>query len=672
MTGRVAVPALLAALLAATEGWLRPLLLLAEAAAEGTGLEDGALAALPGTLSFLRHEVLAGLDASERAMAWRLALAGSADPELWRGLLDAEQRSALERLRDAWGLVIEGGEGEPRLPAPLTALLSGSARYEPGAGRLAMTLAAAERRRGRPLEALRLLTAADAAGANPAAELSGLLAGEWPALLAEAPLGALGRVAARLPAPAPPGAELARRLSAGLLAGSPATAEAAVRLARWAEREARDTPAVAAAARLAAALLAPPSGAGSEPAAVPAAGAALPSPLAPLAALVAAFPRAGEAPDGGDEGLEEEGDGERDEGPPALAAAVAAALAALPPPPGPPDLLIAAVSESALDASPAARPSSPDPGASLDPRSPALAVLAGRALDLLLDRRPGLAAALRGRPDLPAGWRDRLEPVVPPPAPADGYRLELLGEGRVQRRERGRERELSWPLKRALKALAFLATSPGRRAGRGELEDALWPGADEDGIRRNFHPTLSHLRRSLEAGLERPWAPPLLLESGVYRLNPALSWRLDTERLERLLAAGEAALEVERVARAAQIWERARDLYRGPFLAGWDEAWIVTRRERYQRLWLELLRGLGEVYIRLGRVGEAIDLLRTVLIHDPLQERVHQALMEAYGRQGRRDLVHRQWERLVEQLSRELGDEEPMEATREAYQRLMA
>jgi len=201
--------------------------------------------------------------------------------------------------------------------------------------------------------------------------------------------------------------------------------------------------------------------------------------------------------------------------------------------------------------------------------------------------------------------------------------------------------------------------------------EALWPGAGEARVRRNFHPTLSHLRRSLEADLARPREPPLLLERGVYALNPALAWRIDAAELERLLAAGRECLERERVASAVAHWERARALYRGPFLAGWDDGWIGARRERYQRVWLDVLRALGEAYNRIGRLGEAMDALRSVLIHDPLQERVHLALMQVYARQGRRDLVRRQYDRLAELLARELTVE-PAEETIEAYHRLMA
>ena len=114
-------------------------------------------------------------------------------------------------------------------------------------------------------------------------------------------------------------------------------------------------------------------------------------------------------------------------------------------------------------------------------------------------------------------------------------------------------------------------------------------------------------------------------------------------------------------------WKR----FGGPFLAGEDDPWIADRRERIQRLYGELLSGLGELLARGGRLEEAADALRAALIEDPLQERLALQLMRVYGRQGRRDLVHRQYARLSSLLRQELGVEPLAEITDE-YQRLMA
>jgi len=98
---------------------------------------------------------------------------------------------------------------------------------------------------------------------------------------------------------------------------------------------------------------------------------------------------------------------------------------------------------------------------------------------------------------------------------------------------------------------------------------------------------------------------------------------------------------------------------------------VAARRETYQRQQLEMLRELGDLYLRLERPDEAMDAYRSILIEDPLQERVHVALMQVYAEQGRRDMVRRQYDRLCTLLLEELGVEPLPETTRE-YHRLMS
>lgn len=292
------------------------------------------------------------------------------------------------------------------------------------------------------------------------------------------------------------------------------------------------------------------------------------------------------------------------------------------------------------------------------------------------DRVPTLIAAFlerdrqrrqsRQRPDTrPAAFLAR-----PAGEGAPVYSLGLLGTPFARRRDPdGIEIELDCRLRRSFQVLAYLASSPGFEAGREELMEAVWPTEGERTIDRNFHPTLSHLRRALEAG-RKDEPQPLLFRKGIYRLNPDLVWEVDALELERRVEEGRAELERNDLPAAARSWERAWRLYRGPFLQGHYEAWVADRRERYQRLYLELLRNLGDLYLKLERPEQAMDAFRAVLLEDPLQERVHVAVMRLYAGQGRRDLVRKQYDRLCTLLLEELGVEPSPQTTRE-YHRLM-
>jgi DNA-binding SARP family transcriptional activator len=290
------------------------------------------------------------------------------------------------------------------------------------------------------------------------------------------------------------------------------------------------------------------------------------------------------------------------------------------------------------------------------------------------ERRRGAAgppARPPAPPSLPAA-----SGLLPDPPEAARFRLHLLGRPEAWRREPdGSWRRLRWPIRRALEVLAYLASSPDRQASRDELEADLWADRSPAAIKRNFHPTLSHLRRGLQGGTARG-APaagresPLRLIDGVYSLDPELGWWIDLEELERLAAEGRRLAEEGRDREAAAAWEAGWRLYRGRFLEGTNEPWVAARLETHQRRYLALLQELGAAYERLGRPAEALDAYRALLAEDPLQERIHLAVLRIYGAQGRRDLVRRQYERLSELLREELG-EEPLDETTAEYHRLM-
>jgi DNA-binding SARP family transcriptional activator len=318
------------------------------------------------------------------------------------------------------------------------------------------------------------------------------------------------------------------------------------------------------------------------------------------------------------------------------------------------------------------------PGGDEREASAAWALLESRGLWLegaQRDRVPRLlAAGLQREKQRREARAGRSRPAVAAPLWTPDQRmaflLSLLGAPAARRRGSEGETTVECRLRRSFQILAYLASSPGLEATRDELVEAIWPTDGEQTIDRNFHPTLSHLRRALEGGRSKNEPPSLLLRSGVYRLNPDYEWEVDVLDLQRRVEEGKAAQAREDLQGAADLWRGAWSLYRGPFLQGHYEAWVTARREVYQKTYLEMLRELGDLYQRLGRVEEAVDAYRSVLVEDPLQEKVHVALMQLYAGQGRRDMVRRQYDRLCTMLLDELGVE-PLPPTTREYHRLM-
>jgi DNA-binding SARP family transcriptional activator len=331
----------------------------------------------------------------------------------------------------------------------------------------------------------------------------------------------------------------------------------------------------------------------------------------------------------------------------------------------------------ALLAAPEERPGGRDPGWELldrrglwveGPESDRLPRLLAAALQRERRRRRHPAGSpVSERAPVPARGSDRRAD----PGERSVYRLALLGAPMATEQGAEGDREIESRLRRSFLVLAYLASSPGLEAGREELVEAVWPNEGEHTIERNFHPTLSHLRRALEGPHRDRRLAPLLFRSGIYRLNPEITWEIDTLDFTRLIEDGKAFAARGDFPAAAESWQAAWRLYRGPFLLGHYDAWVVERREEYQRQYLEALRDLADLYVRLERPEEAMDCYRSVLLEDPLQERVHLAVMRLYAAQGRRDLLRRQYDRLCSLLLDELGVEPMPETTRE-YHRLMA
>jgi DNA-binding SARP family transcriptional activator len=256
-------------------------------------------------------------------------------------------------------------------------------------------------------------------------------------------------------------------------------------------------------------------------------------------------------------------------------------------------------------------------------------------------------------------------------AARQAYQVRLFGGPVVRQLTADGEREVGWKLRRSFQVLAFLASSPDLQAGRDDLEEAVWPSDGERTIDRNFHPTLSHLRRALERQRRSSAPPPLLFRAGTYRLNPEIDWHIDLQDFNRRVAEGHELIARGEESAAADAWQRAWKLYRGPFLQGYYQAWVTARREDCQQAYAELLRDLGDLSVRIERAEDALDAYRAVLLEDPLQERTHLAVMRLYAGQGRRDLVRRQYERLCTLLLDELGVE-PLPETVQEYHRLMS
>ena len=266
--------------------------------------------------------------------------------------------------------------------------------------------------------------------------------------------------------------------------------------------------------------------------------------------------------------------------------------------------------------------------------------------------------------------------------------LELLGVPRIRwvsvDGDGGLE-ELRWGYRGVLEVVAALAVAPDMRLPRRELLDRLWPALDADDALKRFYPAVSHARRFFAVCSSSTSA--ILASGGVYRLNPDWGWGCDVKRLRDAvrLSAGisddllqvEVGHEVEESSGPVSATslratlEAAWSSYRGDFLETLRSAWIRAEREEQRRNYLIALRRLAALRHSEPEAASLEDVLRTILVADPVAEDAHVALMRLYSRRGRADLVRRQYDRMCRVLMDDLGLQ-PMDRTVREVERLVA
>jgi len=222
----------------------------------------------------------------------------------------------------------------------------------------------------------------------------------------------------------------------------------------------------------------------------------------------------------------------------------------------------------------------------------------------------------------------------------------------------------AWPAQRAFQMLVYLALHP-RGSTKDVLLERFWPGRQRPAGRRNFHPTLSYIRRVLPPADE----PPILSGAdAVYRLNPGYPLTCDAWELE--LALEEARRAQNLLDRRAAL-ERAVALASGPFLEGlyddWAEELQVRTRDRIEKLSLDL----GALCAKSGDFPAALIHFRRASELDEFREATRVAVMECLMRVGNRRAALAEYDKLKALLRSELAVD-PLPETDEALRHLLA
>jgi ATP/maltotriose-dependent transcriptional regulator MalT/DNA-binding SARP family transcriptional activator len=258
--------------------------------------------------------------------------------------------------------------------------------------------------------------------------------------------------------------------------------------------------------------------------------------------------------------------------------------------------------------------------------------------------------------------------VVTAQAPAADLTIRMLGAVEIFRDPARPFAPDAWVTRRARDILCFIASRSHRRASKDAIIDTFWGESDFGSVEKNFHPTVSHIRKALNSN--QPLKQNFLLyRDGDYQLNPEFSYRIDTEEFDRLVAEGDAARRALDSEAFVKAFETAAALYRGEFMQGSYDEWAEEQRSYYREQYLRLLDALARSAQKAEEWARSLSLAQRILREDPFREDVHCMMMRAHAAQGNRAAVREQYETLRKLLRKELGVE-PAAETQRTYKEL--
>ncbi len=263
----------------------------------------------------------------------------------------------------------------------------------------------------------------------------------------------------------------------------------------------------------------------------------------------------------------------------------------------------------------------------LDPDKPASAIpYVNRVLDLSAryDYDHWLRQQIRRRPDifrieeiaerLPFDLSEELTADRPPaelrPPPTEtavqltDLTVNVLGPVEVFRDPSKPFAPDAWTTRRSRDIFCFIATSKHRRVPKDILIDTFWPDDDPAIIEKNFHPTISHIRKALNS--RQPFKQNFIVfRDGGYQLNPELTFMIDTEEFDRHFADAEVAKREKDNERLRSALENAHRCYRGEFMEGIYEDWADERRNFYSEQFGRVTSALAKLELAEKRLSTA-------------------------------------------------------------------
>lgn len=290
------------------------------------------------------------------------------------------------------------------------------------------------------------------------------------------------------------------------------------------------------------------------------------------------------------------------------------------------------------------------------------------AIDEIADRLPADLRAASEQPEASTPEKLSMDIRVDERTAAD-LSIKVMGPPEIIRENGELVPAGAWTTRRSRDIFCFIATSNHRRAAKDLLIDTFWPDENAEAIEKNFHPTISHIRKALNLGqaIKQNF---IIYRNGAYLLNPEFTYFIDTEEFELLIAAAEKSRREKDFDHMRKSLETAYSLWRGEFMEGVYDSWAESRRHYYNEQFQRVLAALAKQYFAEKKIMTAQKFANELLASDPYREDIHRLVLKIFALQGKKAAVKKHYDSLVEMLRDELGIEPTQETKRLAHELL--
>ena len=212
----------------------------------------------------------------------------------------------------------------------------------------------------------------------------------------------------------------------------------------------------------------------------------------------------------------------------------------------------------------------------------------------------------------------------------------------------------AWTTRRARDIFCYIATAKNRRVAKDVLIEAFWGEEDPASIEKNFHPTISHIRKALNSN--QPLKQNFIaFRDGAYQLNPQFTYLIDTEEFMSAVQQAESAKKDKDDDALRLFLERAYTLYRGPFLEGSYDDWAEEQRHFYEDQFARVVNGLARQAVADKQWNSALKYAGEILGLDPYREDLHRLTLRVLAAQGKPAAVKKHYDDMQRLLKDELG-----------------